>query len=473
LVHGSLDLPATAYMIANESNRILGSDRVSVLVRRGPRYEVVAVSGVDTVRRRANAVRRLELLVRTALRWDEPLRYPEDASELPPEIESALNAYLDESHSRTLRLVRLPAEASDQPQPTEPWGALVVECFDAREPGPLDSGIQLLGEQAAHALRNAVDHDRMPLRAISRAIRAAGWYTRAEQLPRTLVVAASVLVAVLALSVIPADFTIRSRGELQPQNRFHVFAPVDGVIVSLQNEPGGVVRSGDVLAVLRSPQLDLQFTEVVGRRRTVEEQLSTVLAARLRGDPADDRANDPASLSAQEEQLREELDALDKQYQILIDQQKELKIRSPADGTVLTWDIARTLAQRPVNRGDRLMTVADLDGPWEVALGIDDAEAGHVLAAQANNARNLPVSFILVGQSGTRFAGRLREIHTSTEVDDEGRAVVPAWVELDDGNVPEARPGARVDAKIDCGQRPLGYVWFRGLWEVIRSQILF
>ena len=52
-VHRSLDLKETAFTVANEGRRLIGCDRVSVLVRRGTRCRLVAVSGVATIHRRA------------------------------------------------------------------------------------------------------------------------------------------------------------------------------------------------------------------------------------------------------------------------------------------------------------------------------------------------------------------------------------------------------------------------------------
>jgi len=38
---------------------------------------------------------------------------------------------------------------------------------------------------------------------------------------------------------------------------------------------------------------------------------------------------------------------------------------------------------------------------------------------------------------------------------------------------PESRTGSGVSAKIDCGKRSLGYVWFHDVIEFIQSKILF
>jgi hypothetical protein len=184
-------------------------------------------------------------------------------------------------------------------------------------------------------------------------------------------------------------------------------------------------------------------------------------------------ASDPVSLSAEEEQLQEELNSLDQQYQVLVQQQLELEIRSPVDGRVLTFDLERLLAERPVRRGDRLMTVADVNGPWELELQIDDDQAGHVLDAWVESDGKLPISFLLLGQAGERFQGHMHHVAEATEIDEMGRPVVLAHAQLQGTIPPGARPGATVVAKIHCGRRPIGFVWFRSLLEAIQTRVLF
>ena len=119
------------------------------------------------------------------------------------------------------------------------------------------------------------------------------------------------------------------------------------------------------------------------------------------------------------------------------------------------------------------MTVADLDGPWELELRISDDQAGHVLAAQQEFGPPLPVSFILATDPGVPYTGQLRELGTATEVDDAGRPTLFALVDLQAASVPQPRPGATVIAKIHCGRRALGYVWLRQIFEAIQSRLLF
>jgi len=255
-------------------------------------------------------------------------------------------------------------------------------------------------------------------------------------------------------------------------NRQHIFAPEDGIVISLPCSDGEIVKSGTTLGVLRSPALELQFSELDGGRQTVQEQLSAVRAARMQNERSGASRPNSVSLSAEEKQLQNELKGLEQQIVILNQRQRDLDIRSPIAGQLLSFDLKRFLADRPVERGDLLMTVADLEGPWELELQIDDDQVGHVLAAWDQADGRQPVSFLRLGQPGVHNQAHLREMGGFTEIDDEGRAIVIAFAAIETVP-PGSRPGTTVIAKIHCGRRPLGFVWFRALLEAVQSRVLF
>jgi hypothetical protein len=106
-VHTSLDLRETAYFIANEGRKLIGCDRLSVLRLRGRRGRMLAVSGLDTFDRRANIVRGAEQLAAAVVAAGDPLWYEGDATNLSPQIEAALQPWLDESHARVVAVLPL------------------------------------------------------------------------------------------------------------------------------------------------------------------------------------------------------------------------------------------------------------------------------------------------------------------------------------------------------------------------------
>ncbi len=118
-VHASLDLDRTAFVLANDGRGLIGCDRVSVLLVKGRHCRLKAVSGQDTIDRRANAVRFLEQLCKAVVRTNEPLWYADDPANLPPQLEAPLERYVDESHARMLAVVPLHDPIDEE----EPFGA--------------------------------------------------------------------------------------------------------------------------------------------------------------------------------------------------------------------------------------------------------------------------------------------------------------------------------------------------------------
>ena len=125
---------------------------------------------------------------------DEPLWYPEDAGQLPPQIEQVLERHLDESHAR--QLVVLPLREAvedanrDSAQPA--IGALVCEYFTP------PSGVQhaklqteAVAAQGTVALANALEYEGVPLVRLWRTVGQSRRLVRGRQLPKTLLALAA------------------------------------------------------------------------------------------------------------------------------------------------------------------------------------------------------------------------------------------------------------------------------------------
>ena len=157
-------------------------------------------------------------------------------------------------------------------------------------------------------------------------------------------------------------------------------------------------------------------------------------------------------------------------------QQAELAkstIYAPIDGIVLTWNAEQLLAARPVARGQVLLTVADLTGPWHVELQVPERRMRHLSEAQRQAADKLAVSFALLTDPAQVRQGRLASVGGRTETTESGGAVVWATVDVEAAEITERLPGAGVVARIHCGQRASGYVWLHDLLDFVRTWILF
>jgi multidrug efflux pump subunit AcrA (membrane-fusion protein) len=274
----------------------------------------------------------------------------------------------------------------------------------------------------------------------------------------------------IALFLIPTELTVQARGKLLPVRRQHVFAPSDAVVVELAPQGGDQVRQGQLLARLHSPALDIAHSELVGKQRTVQEDLLAAETELLRGEADSGQAGSRTQLAGRVQQRKEELRGLEAQLQIVRQQLAELDVNSPLAGAVITWDAQRQLAGRPVKRGERLLTVADLNGPWELLLDVPDGRAGPILAAHRRQS-DLAVSFQIGTDPGTVRRATVRSVSPATELSDEMTPSVEIVAALPEGEKLTLRPGATVVARVHCGRRSLGYVWLHELWEAVRLRL--
>ncbi|MEI7781661.1 MAG: hemolysin D, partial [Planctomycetota bacterium] len=294
-VHESLDPVATAFVLANEARRIIGCDRVSVLVKRRRKLRLEAVSGQESIERRATAVQAIEALVGVVARAGDPLWHPDPAQELPPQIEEELEHYIDESHATALAIIPLEkprptpvvkpggvdavavakAEATPRQAP-EPIGALVAEWFSS---STFDGGkrprVELVAEHGRVAIANALVHTSLPFYSVLNLLGKSRVLTSARNLPRTILAVLGTVAAILALVLVPADLRLEGKGTLEPVHRRDVFAEIQGVVERLEPglEHGAEVQEGQLLATLRNTDLEVALSDVLGRKASSEEQL--------------------------------------------------------------------------------------------------------------------------------------------------------------------------------------------------------
>lgn len=489
-VHRGLGVGETAAEIANEARRLLAADRVAVVGWRHEQAHIEAVSGVERIDRRADMVRGLERLVAAVLRGGEPLWYGvERHQEPPPQVVQPLQHYLEHAPARTVVVYPLASAGADGEGATVSrhganrddgplTGALVVEKFSGDPPVDLGGRLPIVARQASTALANAIEYSTLPLVGLLRLVRELSWIRSFRRWPWAVRLASVAAVAVVVASFVPAEHAVEVRGSLQPRSARDVFAPVDGEVAEVVVHHRQDVAQDELLVALRSPSLELEHRRVVGERDATREKLQAVESARLiGGNPeAPDRGGDrlASALSGSAEELRKQLESQEQQLAILNEQSRALRVRSPMAGAVLTWQIEDLLEGRPVQRGQVLATVADLAGAWELRLEVPDRRIGHVLAAQRQLRQDLPVHFALATAPGRTFEGRIREVWPVAEpAANGGPATVRVLADFDRAELEQLRPGATVLAKIHCGRRSLGYVWFHGIFEAIQGWWFF
>jgi multidrug efflux pump subunit AcrA (membrane-fusion protein) len=471
-VHKSLNLDRTSYTLANEAKRLVGCDRVTVAVARGAGCRIRAISGLDTFDRRAGNIRLLERLIDRVCAIGEPLWFSGDSQELSPEMDTAVQQYVDAAHARTVTVIPLRRGRRDDvdDDTSQPLAALVFEAFTGQDTRDgYRQRVQTVCPHAASALHNAVTYDRLPG---IRVLEKLAWLRASRTRARLILWGLPVLVAVALLIFVRADFFIRCDGRLRPQLQRRIFAPRDGQVEQLHVNHAQMIGADTVVATMRSSELDFEVTRVLGDLETTAKQYDAVKASRLGANPTSPEQRDEyARLTAEEGQLEEQLTNLEKQRDLLEAQRKELRVRSPIAGQVITWEVDDVLQRRPVKRGQVLMTVADVEGPWVLEIQVPDKHINYVQRARKELRPDLDVAFMLATEPGQTFHGRLDDIAAASEPDETQQLYVTAVVSLDTEDLPSLLPGAGVTARIYCGRRSIGYVWLHDLIEALRAKL--
>ena len=516
--HDTLDLQETSYAVANDARSILGCDRVSVLLKRRNGFRLESASGQVQPDQRANTVRQLRSLVERVASYGEPFEFSSEPStaggrDRAPQIEQALNDYLDLSPTRSIRI--LPLYESEQPlemdAPTNAeiahraragfrrtdeaaFGAIVLEQFSRSKMEVSDAWIDMVASAASRALRNSQAHERIFMLPVWRTV--GRWWSAPEGRWLRRLGLFAVVAAMAAMWFVPARFEIVVDGKLEPSVRRHIFSTASGVVQQVLVEHGDQVDEDQIVVRLDNPELTRNVEDVLGQIQIARQQLSSVTALRLSGatvagsPDSNSQQNNDNRLAAEQQRLEMQLQNLERQHDLLELQQQQMEIRSPLQGTVVTWDVEQAIASRPLERGQQLMTIADGAGPWQLNLLVRDRQAGHLRQAIAANnlgepsangedrrtqpmVVDLPVSFALATEPSGRYRGRLNHVSESSQYDPDLGSSVKVTVALDASQLPTLHDGAGVRAKIDCGQRRLGYVWFHQMIDLLHSHILF
>ena len=306
-VHTSLDPRETAYTIANEGRRLIECDRLSVAIRKGSTCKIEAVSGQDLFDKRSNTVRLLGKLATAVVATGDTVWYTGETRDLAPQVEDAVQEYVDEAHSKTVAVLPLqrpaPPEEDDpkkRTKPEPPIGALIVERIeDSRLAPNMVHRAEVVCQHSSTALANAMEHQNLFLMPVWRALGKTRWILQARTLPKTLSISGGVLLVLLVLALWPARFTMESKGTLEPVWRRDVFAGIDGEVEELKVVHGDKVKEDQLLAKLRNTDLKVALIDVQGQlmatterkfavqRSIVGGRLSTEERSRLAGEQAE------------------------------------------------------------------------------------------------------------------------------------------------------------------------------------------
>ena len=481
-LHKSLDVKEVAFTAANDGRLLVGCDRMSVAVLDGRKTVIRAISGQDSVNQRANLVRRMTKLASHVIRTNEKMEYTGKVDHLAPKVERALADFVQESGSRMVTVIPIfkpdpvieKEDSNGRPQEKvrKAVGGIIIEQVAESQPkaGVLEKG-DLISDHIGASIYNAKQYNRLFLMPLWRGLgKVFGFLEGRNGLKAALVVLA-LAGAIVALVMVPWDYRVEGQGRMMPVVQKDVFVPWDGEVVEIMVESGKHVEEGQLLLQIKNPDLKTQRTAAIGEFRSKEALLRTInneLTRNLR--PTE--PNKRNELEGQMKQTQEEMASLAEQIAIIEERIASLSVKAPISGVIATFQLEQLLLNRPVRRGEVLLEIKHDDGEWHLELDVEEKRMGHFLDAVKanNNDMDLPVEFVLATDSEEKFDGKVSKVSTRANSSQEAGSVVMVFCEFDKTQLPrQPRIGAEVRAKINCGEKSLGYVLFGDVVEFVQK----
>lgn len=481
-LHKSLDVKEVAFTAANDGRLLVGCDRVSVAVLDGRKTVIRAISGQDSVNQRANLVRKMTKLASHVIRTNEKMEYTGKVDHLAPKVERALADFVQESGSRMVTVIPLfmPDAVIEKDDPhgrpkekvRKTVGGIIIEQVAESQPKPgvLEKG-ELISDHVGASIYNAKQYNRLFLMPLWRGLgKVFGFLEGRNGLKAALIVLA-LAGAIAALVMVPWDYRVEGQGKMMPVVQKDVFVPWDGEVVKIHVKSGAHVKVGQLLLEIKNPDLKTQLTAAKGELNSKAALLKTIhgeLNRNLRPTEPSKRNE----LEGQMKQTQEEMAALIEQIGIIDDRIASLNVKAPIKGVITTFQLEQLLLNRPVRRGEVLLEIKRDDGDWQLELDVEEKRMGHFLDAVKadNNDMARSVEFKLATDSESEFKATVSKVSTRANSSQEAGSVVMVFCEFDEEQLPrQPRIGAEVRAKINCGQKSLGYVLFGDVVEFVQK----
>ena len=488
-----------ALVAVNEGRQAIGCERVSLGWAVGRRAKLLAASGHEAINERSNVVQALIRLTQVAIQSGEVLnfRFPPrkpDGTEtalattsdpsavlsdtplpqVPPGIyRAAIEAYPLEERPQRLLVVPMVDGSNQKPGATtgstaKRRGALIVEQF--RSDSLTGADVQRTGivaEQVRVALQRTELLESIPFLSWWKRTTGTTWLRRFGQLVLLLIVAAGIT----ALVTVPMEMRLAANGELMCEARRTVFASEDGIVREILVRHGDVLDAGQKVLVLDNLDLTARLRELSGQLLQTHERQRSLEASRS-GQRLTER--DQLGLQSALGEAAVAIEQLELQMKLMQERIDRLIVLAPEAGVVTSWNLDQSLLHRPVRQGDALFQQIDPSGRWAIELNIVEDRSGYVARriSELAEGEKLTVDFVLATDAETRFTGTVRELASHTELTAAGH-IVRAVIDLDPAKPPPLRDGTEVHARLNCGPRPIGFVLFRELLEVVYTYLWY
>ena len=462
------------------------------------------ISVADLVEKRPNLVQLMRALTKEVMNWGEKLVFTGVKDDtLPPKVLNSLDNYLAESGSKLLVIQPLKDEREEKTNlPIR--SAIIMECFDPpTDAQQLVARLDVVGRHCTSALYNAIEHRRIPMRWLWLPIVKFQEGLGGQKKAIMAAASAGIVLLVSVLILVPYPLKMEATGQLQPEVRRKIFPATEGIIREIRVGPGATIPENTNLGVMHDGQLE---REIRGFRKEIQLAAAAMVMYEQRASKGNE--SDKLQSHTEAEKTRILRDAKEKELQALLARtngdpvpQREgtFYLRAPffnsteaalvgekRSWTVLSTNFKEDLTERAVKPTDELLRLGAVNGPWEIETKIPQQNIGHILKAYRDlNSEVLDVEFILRADSSRKFHGKLRRDRIGGEAMPMGNdqehpdPMVTAFVTITKEDLDKLRKdnllvsGTEIRAKVRCGNKPMGYSLFYGVWEFFYEKVVF
>lgn len=438
-ITSSLDLEAVLRGVVNTVGALIEVDRAEILLMRGGRLVMRAVSGMTRPDHDQLELFHLARVVEWLELHPERLTIAADdfEDEDPPVAGPVFREYFSAQEMRSFMALPL---KDDQ-------GLLGFLCLESRQDGwnveaAEGDGLDIVAAQTTVAIRNATLYSQIPLRGVARPLTVAR--TRLDALTPSrrrnlLLVSAAVAVAAL-LPVFP----VRTGGlaSVQAIATLGVRTPTDGVVARTFVRGGEDVRAGQPIAEMEDLDLAARNSALEG-----DAELARRAAAEAR------QAGDLAAWRAA--QIR--LSSAGRSLAFGRERARETRLIAPFTGQILELNLDQQVGRHLLS-GEAFCTVAALDS-MAVEFDVPEERISRVRAGQE-------VALKVASYPARTFHGRVTEIGWRARPASRGAAHYPVRAELaNPGRV--LRPGMSGVARVTLGRASLARQFFEPLGRAV------
>ena len=265
--------------------------------------------------------------------------------------------------------------------------------------------------------------------------RIAGWLRGRLSTPsRSRTAWAVGVLAVLASLALPLPWRVSAPARLEGSVQRAVVAATDGFLQQSNVRPGDQVKAGQVLAQLSSQDLELERKR---RESELRQHENAYRAAQARNDRTQMVINQSRAAEVQ---------AL---LSLVETQIERSQLAAPFDGVVIKGDLSQNLGA-PVQKGEVLMVLSPSES-FRLIVEVDESDIAAVQPGQHGQ-----LALAARPEQPLRFTVR-RIVPVATSADGRNYFEVEAAPDEAQANL---RPGLSGVAKIEVGERSLGWLLF-------------